>query len=185
MIYYQRSDISEDMLQQLQFLLNLHFNVADDEYEEKFQNLTTLIRDWSFEEHNCGYYDDYESQTPERNVKNDKLSSPENFPREVQIVHRSVSDSFESVGVYLLPYAGQAIAMKGDSSNLEPDFVQHFKEFVERILDSKRIPKKRIGGHSVTGKSFKEYIKRWKEVSSAPTHRRLKQYTKRNLKYRT
>jgi hypothetical protein len=129
----------------------MHVNVADnDEYEEKFQNLTILIRDWFFEEYNYRYYDDYESQTPERNVKNDKLGSSENFSCEVQIVHRSVLDSLENVGVYLLPFAGQALAIKGDSSNLEPDFVQHYKGFVERMLDSKRIPKKRIGGHSVS-----------------------------------
>ncbi len=167
-IYYQRSDISEDMLQQLKFFAQfarMHINVGDAvEYEEKFQNLTILIRDWFFEEYNYGYYDDYESQIPERNVKNDKLGSSENFVREVQIVHRSVLDNFENVGVYLLPCSGQALAMKDDSSNLESDFVQHFKRFVERMLDSKCIPKERIGGHSVTGKSFKEYIRRWKEV---------------------
>ncbi len=187
MIYYQRSDISEDMLQQLQFFAQfakMHVNFGDqsdyDEYEEKFQNLTILIRDWFFEEYNYGYYDDYESQTPERNVKKDKLDSSENFPREVQIVHRSVLDSFENVGVYLLPYAGQALAMKGDSSNLEPDFIFHFKGFVERMLDSKRIPKKRIGGQLVTGKSLKIYIEKWREYflsAEAPEAKTLQEAT--------
>ncbi len=98
MIYYTRNDISEELLQHLQFFAGyarMHNTNTDDktelqdseddktelqDSEEPFQNLMILVRDWNFEDYNYGYHDDLVPQSPEKNVKKDKIDPSQESP---------------------------------------------------------------------------------------------------------
>ncbi len=170
MIYYTRNDITEELLQQLQFFASYSriyntntYNLSElVDSEEPFQNLVILIRDWSFEEYNYGNHDD--QNPPYKNAKINLINPSPESPREVQIVHRSFLECFSNVSLYLLPYAGKKLALKGDTSEMYPDFVEYYKGFVTRMLNSTNIQTKKIGRDLLTGTSLKKYVAKLRNI---------------------
>ncbi len=63
-----------------------------------------------------------------------------------------------------MPYAGKKLAVKGDPSEMDPEFIEYYKGFVVRMLDPKNIQTKKIGSHLVTGTLLKAYIAKWREI---------------------
>lgn len=147
----------------LQYFSN--FDVVYSFYSEltgqtSFQKLLFLLRDFSFiRDFNFGLHDDYSGA--ERNFKISRLDPSPQRADELNFMRRQILSSFKDVGIFALPHPGNQLAVYDAITNLEPDFIQFTKTFVELIFSHKNLMTKHVGGVEVTGNDFKFYVRRW------------------------
>jgi len=141
------------------------------------QNLLFLIRDFPYVlEYSLGIHDDH---TPEPNYKKRFLDSSRSRDTGAKFIRDQINEMFPKVSVNLLPYPGKGLANFDQLGNLETDFLQHVKLFVEKMFLPQNLTRKIISGELMTGNSLRPFIARWNQVleNEIPTVQNLTEAT--------
>lgn len=165
LVYNVSHQLANDVLENIQlFLAFSRLALPDnDGLPQATSKLVFLIRDWQFpNDYLYGVHSDAECP-PGKNFKKEKVDVRANMAPEVKTVHRDILESFESVECCLLPHPGKSLATKGDAEDLDPEFVTAVENFVPRLLDSRTMVVKVIGGQEVTGKEMLGMLEKWAE----------------------
>jgi hypothetical protein len=123
-----------------------------------FQRIVFLVRDFEFSDYKWGYYD--ENACPEDQKLNfmvEKLQSNSKHAADVKETHAQILGTFASSGVYLMPLPDKKLRLFDKIDNLQADFQEHLRAFVELMVSNPNIVKKQMNGSPVTGKEFKSY----------------------------
>lgn len=122
-----------------------------DASSKPFQNLLLLVRDWSDEDIGFGYEggDEYIKIVLDTNDENNQA----------QIVRNSITNAYDNVDAFLLPYPGSIRFNKYDGSlkMLNKEFVKHLKTIIEELLSPEKLVIKKIFNKEVTGNDLMNY----------------------------
>lgn len=164
-IFNIKGQISEEILQFLQYFAGFARLADEENKDEPFQKLLFLVRDWQFSDYDHGYYDDDTSKN-EKNFKKDHLDPKSDQPREIKFTHEMILSTFQDISCYLLPYPGSEVAQNRnlDVSKMEDNFLKCLREFVPLVLDNESIVVKKFSGNCVTGEQLIKFAQRWAEL---------------------
>jgi len=141
------------------------------------QNLLFLVRDFPhIQEYSLGLHVDHSN---EPNYKKRFLDSSRSRATGAKFIRDQINEMFPKVSVNLLPYPGRGLANSDRLDNLEIDFLDHVKIFVEKVFRPQNLTRKIISGELMTGNSLKPFIAKWNHVleTEIPTIHNLTEAT--------
>ncbi|KAL7018726.1 hypothetical protein ACKWTF_010883 [Chironomus riparius] len=122
-----------------------------------FQSLIFLMRDWqNKDEFEFGHVGGANYLASVLNIRPDQHEV-------LKDVRRFIEDSFEQRYCFLLPHPGPNVVNNknydGRLSEIDEDFKEHLKSFIEWLLKSTNLKKKKVLNNEVIGSDYNEYIK--------------------------
>lgn len=163
-VYNISSNLQEDNLQHLQLFTDYGCLAMDRmDGEKPFQRLEFLIRDWS-------YPYDHEYGDGEQFLRK-RLAVDETKHEELRRTRQQISDCFERLGCFLMPYPGKIVAtnprFKGKLKDIDDEFKEYLSILVPRLLAPKNLLVKSINGSDLTCRELLEYFKSYMKVFAA------------------
>lgn len=163
-IYNLMQQLQEDDLQHLEFFAAFGKLVVKESNETDINNakFIYLIRDWA-----SPYEYPYGKDGGNGYIKK-QLEINSNQQEELQELRKKLGKYFPNIGGFLLPHPGKAVVTKkaynGQVKDLDDDFVDNVKLFVNHILSKEMLIAKRIHDKAVTGEDIVKYIKAYVEL---------------------
>eukprot|EP00118_Oscarella_pearsei_P025438 m.308180 g.308180 ORF g.308180 m.308180 type:complete len:523 (+) comp43516_c0_seq1:72-1640(+) len=160
-VYNISSMIREDDLHHLQLFTEYGRLALQESSATPFQQLTFLVRDWSYSyEYDFGY-------SGGEGYLEKILKIKEGQHEQLTSVREHIKECFDSLACFLMPHPGLIVAenpeFKGDLSEIEKKFQNQLGKFVPSILSPKHLVLKAVNGSKLTGRGlvecFKSYIK--------------------------
>ncbi|XP_018017007.2 atlastin-1-like [Hyalella azteca] len=172
-VYNLMNNIREDDLTNLQTFSTYGASAQKEIKESRaFQNLLFLVRDWSFpRQHPCGHEGGQVVLEKVLGQLGEKAEKPMQASTHQRLMRQGLRQSFEKLECYLMPHIGLGAAedsnFDGRPNQLSPQFVEHIKLLVPRLLAPERLVVKRSAarrGQPATGEELVDFIKTYMAV---------------------
>lgn len=158
-------NVQEDDLQSLELFTEFSRLAAEHSSEKLFQKLLFILRDWqNSSEIPFGdseqYVDELLAESHEQTV-------------EMHNLRRRIKSSFDEIGVFLMPYPGNAVAtgvsIGGDLKQIDSEFIAQVKKLVPSLLAPENLVVKRINGRKVRGRDLVTYMQTYVNIFNGNT----------------
>lgn len=155
-IYNITSNLQEDDLQHLHLFTEYGKIALESTHETPFQQLTFLIRDWSFPyEHKYGYEGG-------QKLLDKRFEVNEKQHQELKELRLNLKKCFNTLNCYLMPHPGLRVCTSpefdGKLKDIESDFKTYVKTFVEGTFQP-NLSVKQINGREISTLELFEYFK--------------------------
>lgn len=153
--YNLMSNIKEDDLTQLELFIEYARAVQQQTYENPFQYLLFIVRDWPNVDETGGF-----GWNGEKVIEEVLAKSSVRTPEMHQLRER-IQTSFDEISAYLMPHPGLVVAngrFKGDSPLIDPEFRQYVKELVPSLLAPENLIMKTVNGKKLRARDLVQYL---------------------------
>ncbi|KAK6037310.1 hypothetical protein COOONC_25185, partial [Cooperia oncophora] len=148
-------------------------------FGKPFQTLVFCVRDFRNPEE-YGYGEDGGTKFLQQVLK---VSADQ--PEEIRSVREQLSDCFEQILCFLLPYPGYRVAerqsFRGHVKDLRPIFREEMKKMVPALLNPHALQPKYINGKPVTCRKLVQYFKSMMGPRMMPEKRLLEAHIKHGI----
>ena len=144
-IYNLKNQIERDDLQHLN-MFNTYSKLNKKAFEGKpFQNITFLIRDWSYSEQ---YY--YGADGGNKYFEEQWLTEKPRKNKDLNKIRETLKSCYEKMSCYLLPHPGEKLSstlnFSGNVNAINANFRNELKLFIDSMLNEENIETKKVNG---------------------------------------
>ena len=172
-IYNLKNQIERDDLQHLN-MFNTYSKLNKKAFEGKpFQNITFLIRDWSYSEQ---YY--YGADGGNKYFEEQWLTEKPRKNKDLNKIRETLKSCYEKMSCYLLPHPGEKLSstlnFSGNVNAINASFRNELKLFIDSMLNEENIETKKVNGVELKCSEFVQlfgdYVKGYNKTNISYTN---------------